>query len=107
MLERFFGQHHPICQNRNKKNFGDSVLVQEMSRHVSSNDIVGLIERTLCGGHDRGIALRRDKVFPNLTQSTFVLTVVPPLPPVDSSKNSKMEMIDLDFGPLRGVIFLI
>ena len=81
MLERVFGQHHPICQNRNKKNSGDSVLVQEMGRHVSSNDIVGLIERTLCGGHDREIALRRDKSFPKPYSVYVCLDGRPPITP--------------------------
>ena len=81
MLERVFGQHHPICQNRNKKNSGDSVLVQEMGRHVSSNDIVGLIERTLCGGHDRGIALRRDKSFSKPYSVYVCLDGRPPITP--------------------------
>ena len=81
MLERFFGQHHPICQNGNKKNCGDSVLAQEMGRHVNSNDIVGLIECTLCGGHDRGIALRRDKRFSKPYSVYVCLESRPPIGP--------------------------
>ena len=81
MLKRFFGQHHPTCQNRNKKNCGDSVLVQEMSRHLSSNDIVELIERTLCGGDDRGIALRRDKSFSKPYSVYVCLESRPPIDP--------------------------
>ena len=68
---------------------------------------VGLIPRALCGGHDPEIALRCDKSFSKPYSVYVGLDGRPPLPPVDSSKKSKTEMIDLDFGPLRGVIFLI
>ena len=76
-----FGQHHPICQNGHKKNCGDSVLAQEMGMYISSSDIVGLIKCTLCGGHDRGIALRRDKKLQTLLNLRLPRQSSPHCPP--------------------------
>ena len=48
---------------------------------LAAMNIAGLIERTLCGGHDRGTALRRDKSFSKPYSVYVCLDGRPPIAP--------------------------